>query len=202
MGKKILIKVFDQVVPTYSMNTFRFPDNLYRDINVAITRFWSGVKKERKEKKIHWLVGVYENLLLNGAYWQILGGDQTKLLVEMWILAIASGPPIHPFEVTFDMNQIVSSIVQRDSWSWQVDPIREMLSTDDHYANLDIPIEDLKGEDRFIWHVSRKRKYSMKSEYYWLHNKVRRQQIQHPSSLLHIDSYVWKCIWRMKAPPK
>lgn len=41
-GKETLIKAIAQAVPTYPMNVFKLPNNLCRDIDAAIARFWRG----------------------------------------------------------------------------------------------------------------------------------------------------------------
>ena len=41
-GKEILIKVVVQFIPTYSMNVFRLPIGLLKDIEAMIRKFWLG----------------------------------------------------------------------------------------------------------------------------------------------------------------
>ncbi|KAM1987295.1 hypothetical protein ACFX15_034582 [Malus domestica] len=48
VGKKVLIKAIDMVVPTYPMNVFQLPDRLCREIDVVFAKFWWGnTNKER-----------------------------------------------------------------------------------------------------------------------------------------------------------
>uniref|UniRef100_A0A2N9IPV8 Reverse transcriptase domain-containing protein n=1 Tax=Fagus sylvatica TaxID=28930 RepID=A0A2N9IPV8_FAGSY len=51
-GKEILIKSVAQAIPVYSMSCFRIPDNLCKEINSMVGKFWWGQKST--EKKIHW----------------------------------------------------------------------------------------------------------------------------------------------------
>uniref|UniRef100_A0A2N9J5Z6 RNase H type-1 domain-containing protein n=1 Tax=Fagus sylvatica TaxID=28930 RepID=A0A2N9J5Z6_FAGSY len=52
-GREILIKAVVQAIPTYTMNCFKLPVTLCKDIEGLIRRFWWGQKGD--ERKIHWL---------------------------------------------------------------------------------------------------------------------------------------------------
>lgn len=43
-GKYTLIKVVTQVIPTYAMSIFKFPDNLCDDIDRLACNYWWGAK--------------------------------------------------------------------------------------------------------------------------------------------------------------
>lgn len=49
----MLIKAVVQVVPTYPMNIFHFPDRLCKDIDGAIAKFWWA--NFDKAQGIHWV---------------------------------------------------------------------------------------------------------------------------------------------------
>ena len=52
-GREILIKAVVQAIPTYTMNCFKFPVTLCKDIEGLIRRFWWGQRDD--QHKIHWL---------------------------------------------------------------------------------------------------------------------------------------------------
>ena len=52
-GKKVLIKAVAQVIPTYIMSVFKFPDSLCDDMTRMIRRFWWGQKNG--QNKMAWL---------------------------------------------------------------------------------------------------------------------------------------------------
>jgi ribonuclease HI len=52
-GREILIKAVVQAIPTYTMNCFKLPVTLCKEIEGLIRRFWWGQKGD--ERKIHWL---------------------------------------------------------------------------------------------------------------------------------------------------
>ncbi|KAK3217731.1 hypothetical protein Dsin_011701 [Dipteronia sinensis] len=52
-GKKVLLKVVVQSIPTYSMSLFKLRKTLISDLHRLSARFWWGSKDERR--KIHWV---------------------------------------------------------------------------------------------------------------------------------------------------
>ena len=52
-GKEIMIKAVVQSIPTYSMNVFRLPIGLLKDIEAMIRKFWWGCSEN--SRKIHWV---------------------------------------------------------------------------------------------------------------------------------------------------
>ena len=51
-GKEVMIKAVIQSIPAYSMNVFKLPVSLYKDIEAMIWKFWWG---SGEGKKIHWV---------------------------------------------------------------------------------------------------------------------------------------------------
>ena len=52
-GKEVLIKSILQAMPTYSMNCFKLPRSLCKDIESLIRKFWWGYRGE--QRKTHWV---------------------------------------------------------------------------------------------------------------------------------------------------
>ena len=52
-GREVLIKVFLQAMPTYTMACFKLPKSLCKDIESLIRKFWWGYKREGR--KTHWV---------------------------------------------------------------------------------------------------------------------------------------------------
>ncbi|XP_058784603.1 uncharacterized mitochondrial protein AtMg00310-like [Vicia villosa] len=52
-GKEVLIKVVAQAIPTYIMSCYRIPENVCKEIESMLEKFWWGSKEG--ERKIHWL---------------------------------------------------------------------------------------------------------------------------------------------------
>jgi ribonuclease HI len=52
-GREILIKAVVQAIPSYTMNCFKLPVGLCKDIEAIIRRFWWGEKENNR--KIHWI---------------------------------------------------------------------------------------------------------------------------------------------------
>ena len=52
-GHEVLLKAVLQAMPTYTMNCFKIPKNLCRDIKALFRKFWWGCNGENM--KIHWL---------------------------------------------------------------------------------------------------------------------------------------------------
>lgn len=54
-GRKILIKVVAQAMPTYTMSCFKLPKSLCKELNSMMSNFWWGQKEtERKMAWISW----------------------------------------------------------------------------------------------------------------------------------------------------
>ena len=51
-GKEVMIKAVVQSIPVYSMNVFKLPVGLCKDIEAMIWKFWWG---NGETKKIHWV---------------------------------------------------------------------------------------------------------------------------------------------------
>ncbi len=52
-GREVLIKAVVQAIPTYTMNCFKLPVTLCKEIEGIIRRFWWGQNSDKR--KIHWL---------------------------------------------------------------------------------------------------------------------------------------------------
>lgn len=52
-GREVLIKFVIQAIPTYSMNCFRHPKGLIKEIEIMIWKFWWGYSGENR--KVHWV---------------------------------------------------------------------------------------------------------------------------------------------------
>ena len=52
-GREVLIKSILQAMPTYSMNCFKLPRSLCKDIESLIRKFWWGYRGE--QRKTHWV---------------------------------------------------------------------------------------------------------------------------------------------------
>ena len=53
VGREVLIKAVVQAIPTYTMNCFKLPVTLCKEIEGIIRRFWWGQNTDKR--KIHWL---------------------------------------------------------------------------------------------------------------------------------------------------
>ena len=52
-SREVLIKAMIQAMPTFTMNCFKLPKGLCKDIESLIRKFWWGYKGD--ERKIHWV---------------------------------------------------------------------------------------------------------------------------------------------------
>ena len=52
-GKEVLIKSIIQAIPTYTMNCFKLPRGLIKELEVLIRKFWWGYSGE--SRKVHWV---------------------------------------------------------------------------------------------------------------------------------------------------
>ena len=52
-GKEVLIKSIIQAIPTYTMNCFKLPRGLIKELEVLIRKFWWGYSGE--SRMVHWV---------------------------------------------------------------------------------------------------------------------------------------------------
>ena len=51
--REVLIKSVIQAIPTYTMNCFKFPKGLVKELEVLIRKFWWGNNGDNR--KVHWV---------------------------------------------------------------------------------------------------------------------------------------------------
>lgn len=144
------------------------------------------------------LAGRY--LITNGAHWQIMNGENTRLWVDRWILSLERGHPILLNGVIANRSQTVSSIINHPSCGWQIDSICKVISLEDLNGILNTPIGDGSRADQLVWTNDRRGKYLVKASYHWLHSGVRKGQTRRPSSSSVIDPLILSRFWKMDAP--
>ncbi|CAN6587433.1 unnamed protein product [Malus baccata var. baccata] len=146
------------------------------------------------------LVG--RELILNGAHWQIMGGEEVRLWVDRWLPALPSGHPSPVGEVAVTRNTRVSSIICSSSRTWDFAFLLPFLSEGECAAISNTPIGNPQRKDRLIWAPTRNGNYSVKSGYLWLqlHSLTLRD---HRSTWSRaVPELLWKGIWRIRVPPK
>ncbi|KAM1127829.1 hypothetical protein ACFX13_038573 [Malus domestica] len=139
----------------------KYLDNLCRDIDAAIARFWWGQRD--KERRIHWVSweawsSLLEGrkLLLQAAHWQIMSGDQTRIWVDRWLPKIPMGHPTPIQGISMDKNQRVSSIIQPDSRGWLLEVVDGFVHEEEREAISLTMLRDSRIPDRLIWPADRR----------------------------------------------
>ncbi|CAN1184968.1 hypothetical protein LINPERHAP2_LOCUS37267 [Linum perenne] len=78
---------------------------------------------------------------------------------------------------------------------WNVGLVETIFSEDDAKAILSIPIRQEQGRDSRIWHYNKSWKYSVKSGYHVLMERV--------ASMTHLHvSGQWEDLWQLPIPPR
>ncbi|CAN6700215.1 unnamed protein product [Malus baccata var. baccata] len=146
------------------------------------------------------LVG--RELILKGAHWQIMGGEEVRLWVDRWLPALPSGHPSPVGEVAVTRNTRVSSIICPSSRTWDFEFLLPFLSAGECAAISNTPIGNPRRKDRLILESTRNGNYSVKSGYLWLqlHSLSLRDHCSPWSR--SVPELLWKGIWRIRVPPK
>lgn len=93
------------------------------------------------------------DLLLKGAHWQIMRGDQTKLWFDRWVPGIPLGHPTPTLGATFDVNQKVSTIINHETREWHLDNICSIIPDGECFSIFVTQVSNLNHHDWLIWPV-------------------------------------------------
>ncbi|CAN6563499.1 unnamed protein product [Malus baccata var. baccata] len=163
--------------------------------------FWEAKKGARASWAWSSLLSGRE-LIASGSHWQIMGGGDVRVWVDMWLPSLPSGHPLPLGEVSVSSNLRVSSLIDSSSRQWDFDFLRPFLSQEDQRAIQETIIGDSRWKDRLIWAATRNGKYSVKSGYRWLQDRSVNVRDHRLPAVRSISKILWTCIWQLDVPPK
>ncbi|KAL5550781.1 hypothetical protein UlMin_000957 [Ulmus minor] len=155
-GHEILTKAIIQAIPTYSMNMFKIPISLIKELHRLCARFcatsfvWRSILWGRE-------------LFLQGARWKIGCGNDTYIYHDRWLprdgcFKISSPRVLGNFA---KVNDIITAL-----GSWDTPLIRSSFHHDEAEAILSLPRPKHSYPDSLIWHYDKKGDYSVRSGYW------------------------------------
>ncbi|XP_060974717.1 uncharacterized protein LOC115696753 [Cannabis sativa] len=130
-------------------------------------------------------------LIVADARISIGNGLKTNITNTPW-LPDMHHPYVTTSHPTLDVNH-VSSLMQIDNLSWDVDVVNDLFNERDCAIILGIPLPQTNKEDYWSWKFENSGYYSVKSAYRYLNYNDQ-------DSLLAGD--FWKSYWKIKVPPK
>lgn len=91
----------------------------------------------------------------------------------------------------------VIEIINWNGPNWNIDPIKDLISNEDHLEILKIPLYDENLDDRLIWPVTTLGCYYAKSGYNFFHSKDYFSIGTIAHSSYTSSGKVWKNLWRI-----
>ncbi|CAN6543682.1 unnamed protein product [Malus baccata var. baccata] len=140
-------------------------------------------------------------ILREGAHWQIIDGNDTRVWVGRWLPPIPLGRPSPLGSVQVSKNLKVKSLICPESGDWDLDFLKPFLADSEVEAILDLHIGDPTLKDILVWPYEKRGSYSVKSGYYWCINRTIDRSLQSIRAV-SIPSTLWKTVWKLKVPPK
>uniref|UniRef100_A0A2N9G219 Uncharacterized protein n=1 Tax=Fagus sylvatica TaxID=28930 RepID=A0A2N9G219_FAGSY len=219
-GREILIKAVVQAIPTYTMNCFKLPVTLCKEIEGIIRRFWWGQTSDRR--KIHWIrweklcnskgegektrgsfawrsILKAKGLILSGLSWRVGDGAQIPIKGSNWLLEEGHRRILSPL-TNLPVDAKVGELIHGSPPTWNTHKIHSLFLPYDVEAILKIPLSGRQQEDRLYWFETQNGKYSVRSGYKLL-CKDDRANIPESSRQWDPDP-LWKRIWRARVPAK
>ncbi|XP_042964743.1 uncharacterized protein LOC122298967 [Carya illinoinensis] len=190
-GREVLIKAVLQSIPTYTMNVFRFPRKLCKDINSMIANFWwSGNKDSRG---IHW------------KGWDKMGenkknGGMGFRDIDVFNRAMFAK---QDFKVRSPINTLpadskVSSLIFEDLHCWNERLVGDMFSKEEAAQICSIPLSWHGEEDKILWGFTKDGRFSVRSAYH-LGNDMGRSRLGECSSR-QTQQQIWEGVWSLNVP--
>ncbi|KAM0972148.1 hypothetical protein ACFX2H_019691 [Malus domestica] len=140
-------------------------------------------------------------ILRNGAHWQIMDDNDTRVWVDRWLTSLPLGKPLPLGPVQVSKNLKVKSLICQESRGWDIDFLKPFLVDAEFAAILGTITGDPLLKDRLIWLYEKRGSYLVKAGYYWCltHSSGR---IPPPSLATNCPRALWKIIWKLETPPK
>ncbi|CAB4283552.1 unnamed protein product [Prunus armeniaca] len=113
------------------------------------------------------------NVINRGVQWQVVNGESVRLWHDCWIHAISSARLSDHLSVDIGQGTRVATIIDPTTQSWNVEPIRQCISAQEEATILAIPFGPHDGKYSLIWPLNRQGQYSVRSWYYFLHQRAR-----------------------------
>ena len=96
---------------------------------------------------------------------------------------------------------MVNQVINQAHGTWNIDFLRNFITTQDFETIAATPIGSDSSEDRYIWPLEKSGNYTVRSGYK-CNAPVIKPDPSRSSSSHSIQPSLWKSIWKTKAPPK
>ncbi|KAM1354663.1 hypothetical protein PS2_028774 [Malus domestica] len=158
-GKEVLIKAVVQAILAYPMSIFNFPAIVCQDLDVLVAGFWWGSLGPKK--KTHWVSKTVLGLPkdMGGLGFWSFSEFNDALLAKQWREVIRNGSH---WQIIGGENVRV--------WAF--------ISDEEQTTIRQIPIGDLRRNDRLVWNARKNGHFSVKSGYHWLQTRSLASQDQ------------------------
>ncbi|KAL0013372.1 hypothetical protein SO802_000441 [Lithocarpus litseifolius] len=203
-GKEVMIKAVIQSIPVYSMNAFKLPVSLCKDIEAMIRKFWWG---SGKGKKIHWVKwsALCSSKSIGGMGFQDINNFNDAMLAKQF-----EGSFIKKNTLLYKVfsakyfpggNILDAPIPTKCSYTWKSILLsrKNLFYLWEAKVIRKIYVSEASDTDCLVWLKSSDGCYSIKSAYQMLATEVNNKA---PSSSGGEGTKVWKSIWKIRVPPK
>lgn len=134
-----------------------------------------------------------KEVVSSGVRWRIDTGESIAITGQPWLQN-----DVNPYITTVSqsiVNKTVSSLMCTEKRDWDIDVIRDVFNEEDQKSIMDVQLEENNGQDVIVWKKEQTGVYSVRSAYRMLQEQKGKWSLQH-------NNGIWKCLWKIKAPPK
>lgn len=107
-----------------------------------------------------------------------------------------------PIPIPTDAPTTIAGIINCKNQCWNLDPIMNLISDDEHLAILKTTIGNLEMDDHIIWPMTKSGSYTVRSGYNFFDTISFSPTGTMAHSSHRINERVWLTLWNTNAPPK
>lgn len=130
------------------------------------------------------------DVILKGARWQIMGGQEVRFWRDNWVSGLPAGHPSPPLLAEANDDYRVVEFIDPISREWKMDLLSDLVPETVCGAISQIHVGHFLSPDNLVWPLERNGSYSVKSGYRWCKNRLPQSSHDRPSSSRSIDSRV------------
>ncbi|CAN1165788.1 Transposon TX1 uncharacterized 149 kDa protein [Linum perenne] len=134
-------------------------------------------------------------VLDKGVRKNIINGRSTRAFQDPWIPTI----PTFMLRHNGQQNTPVEQWINEETREWRREEVERWCTPEEVNEILKIPIGPGVVEDEWIWHFDNKGKYTVRSGYHVIRTTSPNREVD---ALAHVDTIIWKWMWRIPTPPK
>ncbi|CAN1132549.1 Transposon TX1 uncharacterized 149 kDa protein [Linum perenne] len=174
------------------------PDQLWAKLIKGLYYKDKNFMEAEKGKNASWIWASLcdaREVLHKGVRKNNVSGRNTRAFQDPWIPTL----PTFKLRNQSTMERVVENWIDAETGEWKREMIDRECDPRDVMEILKIPIGPGEGKDKWVWHHDTTGEYTVKSGYHILRTT---NPLQETDRLAHVDTTIWKWMWRIPTPPK